>query len=55
MGYCSLCTHAIRAGEKVARFYLPIAPKRVSRAHAANTRELGASAADEDSVPGLVR
>jgi hypothetical protein len=48
MGYCSICTPAIRAGEKVARFYLPVGPERIKRGVAvllsgalAETAELG--------------
>jgi hypothetical protein len=51
MTYCSVCKQAIMAGEKSAKFYQPVRPEHVTRAHVGCIRQLGAEARHEDLVP----
>jgi hypothetical protein len=52
--YCAICKQAIRDGERSARYYLPITPERIRRAHVACIERERANAAHEDLMPGVV-
>ena len=54
MGYCALCEGAIAGGQRAARYYLPLMPERIQRAHLVCIEQERANATHKDLAPVVV-